>query len=79
MIRVGRLVFGLQHWKKPLPTRHHDYPGGRPRPGRSFDWQLCLANNVGPLRILWIYTRDKDGEPLGRVIEWGWIPKRITT
>lgn len=77
MIRLGRLMIDARYWREPLQTQHHKYPGGKPRTRRRFDWHYCLGNNVGPLRILWIYTRDKNGQPLGRTIEWLWLSKRV--
>jgi hypothetical protein len=85
-IRIWRLRIQLCHWHKPLQTQHHLYPrrsgkagGGRPRAGRRVDWDMVLGNGVGPWRLLWIYTRDKEGQPLGRTIEWCWTKRGGST
>lgn len=79
-----KLILSFDHWRKPLHTRHHEYPNGRPRPGRHFDWYFGRANpHIPPEKtrariwVLWLYTRDKTGLVLGRAIDIGWVYSEI--
>lgn len=82
MIHLGRLKLEVSYWRAPLLTRHHDYPNGRPLPGRRFDWQhvRCMSFDQcvtpHPWRHLWLYTRDKAGVVRGRLIAWAWVARR---
>lgn len=58
---------------------------GRPRPKRRFDW-TCVRTEALMTKAehaawrkrvylwhLWLYTRDAAGEPMGRLICFGWV------
>jgi hypothetical protein len=79
-----KLILDFMYFRKPLQTMHHEprfvkpNRGAFPRTGRCFDWQCVRTNphitdSRAKLWHLWLYTRDGTGEPLGRLICFGWV------